>query len=165
MRFSIEHRFEVDLATFERHINDPALLARLAGVPGLARRELIEARDEGPVRRWRFRVHSDEDVPAAARAVLRPEMLAWVEESSYDARTHTFAWRIVPDHFRAIAHAHGTAAVAAEGERAVRRRIEGDVRIAVPLLGARIEAMIVARLRRSYDAVARAEAAFLAETR
>jgi hypothetical protein len=160
MRFTIEHRFDIDLATFERHLNDPALLARFAGVPGLAHRDLLEANNRGGLRSWRFRVRADEDVPPAARAVLRPELLTWVEESSYDPAARTIAWRIVPDHFRAYAEAHGIATLAPDGDRRVRRTIEGEVRVRVPLLGARIEAMIVERLRRSYDAVARAEADF-----
>ena len=162
MRFAIEHRFEVDLATFESHLNHPDLLARLRReVPGLADRALLDARAEGPIRTWRFRVRSNEDIPSPARKFLRPDLLSWVEESTYDDRTHAFRWRTVPDHFGEFVEASGTASLAPDGPSAVRRVIEGEVRVRVPLFAGTIESAIVLRLRRSYEAVARVERDFL----
>ena len=83
---------------------------------------------------------------AAARAILDPARLTWVDDSVLDRRTHRSRFEIVPDHYPDRLHCTGTVTLD-EREGVTRRRTEADLRVTVPLVGHWVEQAIVAGLR------------------
>ena len=164
MKFTLIHVFDIDRATFERWLNDPELLAMAKTIPNLAGRELVSYREDGKLRSWVFRNTASGEIPEAARALVKPEMLTWNEESTWDLDAHAFTWRIVPEHFAHLLDAHGSWSLTEEGAR-THRVIDGELRVKVPLVGRLIEEVIVGRVKQSFEAEASVQRRFYATKR
>jgi hypothetical protein len=87
----------------------------------------------------------------AARAILDPRRLTWIEVSVLDRATHRTEIRVVPDHYADRLHCTATATVQ-EQDGVTRRIVEGDLRVTVALVGSRVEHAIVAGLRKHAEA-------------
>src|SRR5688572_20413786 len=81
VRFRIEQVVAADPERVQAALVDPLFLERLASLPKLGRPELLEQRREGEVLHQRVRYRFAGDLNAAARAVLDPARLTWIEES------------------------------------------------------------------------------------
>jgi hypothetical protein len=162
MKFAIDHRFAASMEQLEHVLFAPSLYEALErGMPGIERIEPLERVDEGGVvrRRVRYTPRVGDKIPAFGRAVVKPSMLQWVEESTYDRARHRFDYRIVPnlpeawrDRFRSS----GCYELRTVGEE-VARHIDGDIDVRVPLLGRTVEKLLVREITDNF----RAEAAIL----
>lgn len=161
MKFTMTHTFEVDRPTFEKYLNDPELIEMARAIPALKTRALVDYRENGKLRTWRFRVDAATEIPERARAVVKPEMLAWIEESTWDPDRHLFTWQIHPTHFADRLECRGTWALFEEGPR-TRRVIEGDLRVKVLLVGRIVEEFVVARVKEQFEAEAEVQKRFYA---
>ena len=65
------------------------------------------------------------DLSSAVKAVVDPEQLTWVEESTLDRTTHRTTFRIVPDHYGRMLEASGTIDLVPDGDRRCRHRPAG----------------------------------------
>ena len=146
MHFRIEQLFDAPLLDVEDALIDPAFLASLAALPKLGRPTLLDQQPEGRLLRQRVRYAFAGDLSSAVRAVVDPERLTWVEDSTMDRARHHTSFRIVPDHYAHLLRAAGTFQLDPEGPTACRRVAEGDVQVAVPLVGKKVEAAIVSGL-------------------
>ena len=99
MRFSIEQRFAADVDAVARAYADPALYVALVGLPKLSRPEVVghdvEARPWCSQVRYQF----GGELSSAARAVIDPERLTWVERSTHDLARRRTTFTMVPDHY------------------------------------------------------------------
>jgi len=86
------------------------------------------------------------DLSGAVRAVVDPQRLTWVEDSTADSDTHLTTFKIVPDHYAKLLRAQGTFHLRG-APIGCTRLAEGDVDVSVPLLGRKVEAAIVSGLR------------------
>src|SRR5205823_463628 len=145
-RFTVENEFPVSVAAFEALLDSPELPARLVkAMPGVDAIEPLERHeDEREVRRRvRYRPNVDGKIPAFGRAVVKPSMLEWVEESVWDKAAHNYRYRIVPnlpEAWRDRFDSHGRYQLTAT-TRGVRRLIEGEIHVRVPLVGGLVEKM------------------------
>ena len=146
MRFRIVQRVAAPARAVQDALVDPAFLERLAQLPKLGRPELLSAERTGPTVRQRVRYQFAGDLNAAARAVLDPRRLTWVEDATVDLDRCRTAFRILPDHYAAKLTCSGTFTIVDEGDRAV-RTAEGDLRVkGVLLVGHKVEQAIVSGL-------------------
>ena len=145
MRFRVEQRVAAPLADVEDALVDPAFLARLGDLPRLGAPVVLSSDDDGGTVRQRVRYRFAGELSPAVTAVVDPERLTWVEETTYDRRTHRGAHRIVPDHYAGRLRASYTTALEADGG-GTRRRTEGELTVRFPLVGGRVERAIVAGL-------------------
>src|SRR5262245_4639804 len=101
MKIEMVHSFEVSRDVYEKNINHPTLLEMCKGrLPYMKSRELVQVTDPTPdQRKWRFRVESDYDLPAAARKVIG-DKLGWFEESVFDRKEHLVKFQVIPDVFK-----------------------------------------------------------------
>lgn len=151
MRFRIEQRFRAPLAAVEAAYVDPAFLARLASLPKLGAPTLLDQVVDGDLVHQKIRFRFTGDVSSAVRRVVDPARLTWVEESTFDRRTHVTTWRIVPDHYAGMIRCAGTFRLTEEddggsGAGATRRTAEADIKVNVPLVGGKVERAIVSGL-------------------
>lgn len=147
MRFEIEQRFSAPLIDVEAAFYDPALLEPIAALSPLGRPELLEQVENGPTVRRRIRYAFTGHLSGAARAVVDPHRLTWVEVSVLDRTTHRTEIEIVPDHYRDRLHCAATVTMH-EQDGVTRRVTQGDLRVTVAFVGARVEHAIVAGLRK-----------------
>lgn len=146
MHFEIEQRFAAPLVDVEAAFLDPALLAPIAELSPLGRPELLEQVDDGATVRRRVRYQFTGHLSGAARAILDPHRLTWVEVSTLDRATHTTLIEIVPDHYPDRLQC-AAAATLDEQDGVTHRVLEGDLRVTVALVGGRVEHAIVDGLR------------------
>ena len=123
----------------------------LADVGALKERELLSQRhrSDGSVKR-RVRCVLGIAVAGPARRFLGNSDPAWVEEATWSPQAMRWDWVIHPEVAKELLDAKGAIEVEANGEGAS-RRVSGEVRIKVPIYGARVEGVIVEGIRHAYD--------------
>ncbi len=145
MRFRIEQRFRHPVDDVVATLTDPAFLARMAELPKLGRPELLAREEDGPRLTMQVRYAFAGELSGAVRRVVDPARLTWVEHSVTDRETARTSFRIVPDHYAAMLRCSGAFAVSAAPPGTI-RTAEGEVRVTVPLVGARVEGAIISGL-------------------
>lgn len=167
-RFVVEDRFDATTSEFVALLEDPAFYDRLqAAMPGLERIEPLTREDDGAIvrKRVRYTPRTEGKIPAFGRALIKPSMLSWIEESTFDKTERRFSYRIVPNlpsGWRDRFDTHGEYRLTDENGR-VLRRIEGEIHVRVPLLGGRVERMLRREVETNFRAEAVAIAAWLRE--
>jgi hypothetical protein len=157
MHFEVEQRFTAAADAVIRLYADAAFYDRLQGLPKIGRPvvlDRIEATDQVTLRvQYRF----TGDLPSAARAFIEPDKLTWVEETVYDLARATSRSRLIADHYADRFTASATSAFTRDPSdpSSSRRRVEGDVKVRVPLVGGKVEAAIVSGLQDHLDDEAR----------
>lgn len=161
MRFALEHHYRAEADAVARAYADPALYARLGAGSVLAPPEVLDRRDEGDDVVLRIRYRFVGDLSAAVRAVLDPDRLTWVDESTHDLAARTVAFRLVADHYADRFSCTGTYRFEADGAGTV-RRTEAGLLVRAPLVGGRVERVLVGDLSAHLAAEVAGVEAFLA---
>lgn len=146
MKFAIEQRFAGDIDAIARAYADPALYEAFDGLPKLTRPEVVshKAHEDTVVLEVRYRFGGD--LSPAARAVIDPERLTWVERSTHDlARRHT-TFTMIPDHYADRFRCQGSYRFSPVKGGCVRQG-EGDLRVRALLVGGAVEGAIVSGLK------------------
>ncbi|MEW5947258.1 MAG: DUF2505 family protein [bacterium] len=152
MKFKLTHHFDVNTEKFEKLTTDTNLQDYIDTLPNLKEREDLEViEDERYVRR-KVRNFAIGVIPKEIRHVLKPRMLSWIEESVYDKLKHEFEWKITPYYFRDVFKCSGTYKYIDESDSRMRREIEGDLTISVPVIGPIAERYIIRELRKNFEA-------------
>ncbi len=146
-RFALDVAYAVDPDRLARAYADPALYAAFAGLPRADQPEVVDHRVDGDVVELRVRWRFSAPLSSAARRVIDPDKLSWVEASTHDLATRSVTFRMLPDHYADRFSCSGSYRFepARSGGGAV-RRITGDLRVKAPLVGRAVEAAIVSGL-------------------
>lgn len=162
MKFEISHSFEASPEELAEAMLDENYQESLADVGALKARELLSQRrrSDGTVKR-RVRCVLGVAISGPARTFLGKSDPAWVEEATWSPQTMTWEWVIRPEVAKELLDAKGAIEVKANGEGAS-RRVSGEVKIRVPIYGARVEGLIVEGIRHAYDEEAERLRAWLA---
>lgn len=161
MRFSIDQDFTQPVDAVVRAFAAPELYAALEDLPKLSRPEVVSHRADGDTVELELRYRFSGELSSAARAVLDPGRLSWVERSTYDLSTAAGSFTMVPDHYRDRLRCQGTFRFEAV-DGGSRRRCEGDLRVRAPLVAGAVERAIVSGLREHLDEQVPVVEAFLA---
>jgi hypothetical protein len=116
---------------------------------------------------WRAKA----DVPTAAQAIIKPEMLAWDDKAVWDEATWTCDWQTIPHFFTERIKCAGRNTFVVDGNNCV-LQIRGDLEVdvkglpGVPRLlastvGAAIEKFVVALLTPNLTSVSKGLEAYL----
>lgn len=146
MRFKIEQRFAAEVDAVARAYADPELYAALVGLPKLTQPEVVghEAHGDTVVLEVRYRFGGD--LSPAARAVIDPARLTWVERSTHDLADRRATFTMVPDHYGDRFRCEGSYRFDAV-DGGCRRRGDGDLRVKALLVGGAVEGAIVSGLQ------------------
>ena len=147
MRFRIEQRLRGSADAVQDVFVDPAFLVELSGLPKVGGAELVDARHDGHLLHRRIRYRFTGELSPAARAVIHPERLTWIEESTLDRQHHRTTWRIVPDHYPDRITCAGTFVLLEADPGRTTRVADADLKVHLALLGGRVEQAIVSGLR------------------
>lgn len=160
MRFTLDQHFTAESDAVARAFADPALYHSFHDLPKMSRPEVLahEARGHEVLLQIRYRFKGD--LSPAARAVLDPHRLSWVEHASHDLATRTTTFRMVPDHYGDRFRCSGSYRFEPDGT-GTRRHCEGDLRVKAPLVRAAVERAIVSGLREHLEDEAAVVEAFL----
>jgi hypothetical protein len=146
MRFSIEQRFAADVDAVARAYADPALYAALDGLPKLSDPEVVGHDVDGDIVVMQVRYRFGGELSSAARAVIDPARLTWVERSTHDLERRSTTFTMVPDHYADRFQCKGSYRFEAD-VGGCRRQGEGDLRVKAFLVAGAVEGAIVSGLK------------------
>ena len=149
MEFSLEQQFPAPVDEVIAAYVDPTLYDRMVGMARVEPPQVLDVTRKGDVVVVRARFRFIADVPSAARPLVDPDRLTWIDESSYDLVTHQSVTRLLPDHYadRLSASANSRFDPDPADPRHTVRRIVGELRVRAPLVAGRVERAIVDGLR------------------
>jgi len=158
MHFEIVHEFDIPLDALELAVISPTLCTelarRLSNMEGIQQKEHVLQGDRLE-RVWSYRANIR--LPDFAKAYVTPEMMAWDERSNYDIMMHSAELTITPHmkpSFRKYFTASGTYVLTTLESGRTKRTITGTIELRVPVLQQVAEKLIVAEVRKTFDAEA-----------
>ena len=153
MRFSFEQRYAAPPDVVMAAFTDPELYPTYHGLTKVAPPEVISCRDDGDEVHLRLQMRFIAPLNSAVTAVVDPAKLTWVQDELYDPAAGRVAVRFDPDNYADRISCSGSylfTADPADANRTV-RRIEGDFKVKVFLVGGQVEKAMVSGLREHYD--------------
>lgn len=153
MRFRLRHAYTADPDQVAAAYASSELYDAFEDLPRAAAPEVLErtASPDGRTVRLRVRWRFAADLAPAARAVVDPAKLTWVEESTHDLDARTVSWVLRPDHYKDRFSGQGTYRFEAAGT-GTERVTDGELRIKAPLVARVVENAIVSGLDEQLDA-------------
>ena len=142
MRFTVDQRFAADASAVARAYADPELYAHQEDGPKLARPEVVAHEVDGDVVRLQVRYRFRGELSAAARAILDPARLSWVEHSVHDLAAGTTTFVLRPDSYADRFRCEGSLRINPV-EGGSRRQGTGELRVKAPLVGGTVERTLV----------------------
>jgi hypothetical protein len=148
MRFTVDQRLQAPIDRVEAALADPAWYQAVAASPAVWEPTLLQAEDDGQSLHLRVRYRFRGELNAAARAVLDPARMSWVEESTLDRQRHHIDLRMKPDHYEGKLSFTGSIDLSAIGDgSSTARRLQGDVKVRMLLVAGQVERAIVSGLK------------------
>jgi hypothetical protein len=154
MRFHAEHRFAASVGAVVALLVDPAFHRQLQ-LPDLELLEVVNTRTQGDQSLLRLRYDFVGHLDPIAKRLLGGRKLTWLQDLRLDRTTGSgqLSFQADADPQRL----HGTADVTMEAhDGGTLRRLDGELIVAVPLIGGRAEHRIVPGLLRRLDIEAQA---------
>ncbi|CAN5621284.1 hypothetical protein BH20ACT2_BH20ACT2_08020 [soil metagenome] len=145
MRFQLGQRFAAPVTDVADAFCDPRFYAELAELPKLGQHELLDRRVDGDRVHLQVRYRFAGELSAAARAVLDPERLTWVEHAEHDLAARVVTFHIRPDHYADRLTCHGRYRFEPDGDGTV-RLADGEVKVKALLVAGAVERAIVTGL-------------------
>jgi Protein of unknown function (DUF2505) len=146
MQFTIEQTLHATPSDVQDMLLDPAFLAARAQLPKLGDSEVLERTQDATSAHLRVRMRFVGELSSAVTAVVDPAKLTWVDEATFDFAAHTGRHEIIPDHYpdRLSATYDDTVTTNGDGSR---RELRGELSVRVPIVGGRVERVIVEGLQ------------------
>lgn len=149
--FKLEHEFPtISLDQFVAHLNDPKLNRMLEEGLDFSERKLISTKESPTEIKWVFRVKKSSQLPKAIQKIVKDETFSWEESSRFVRKENCIYWEIVPDSKIFKFHGEGVFRFKPVG-KGVKRIMEGEVSVEIPLVGKMVENFIVNELVKSYE--------------
>ncbi len=163
MRFEVTQRIAAPVAAVAAAFCDPAYYEALGSAPKLGVPEVLDRKESGDVVVMRVRFRFSGELSSAARAVLDPAKLTWVERSRHDLASNVVDFELQPDHYAdRLSCRGGYRLVAARDDPgATIRTAEGDVKVRARLVGGQVEKALVSGLEEHLEAESAIVAAFV----
>lgn len=150
MHFELTQRFDASVPDVAEAFCDPGFYGVLAELPNLGRPDVLSRTVEGARVKLAVRYRFAGDLSSAAKAVLDPAKLTWVEQSVHDLDSHEVTFVQVPDHYADRFSCSGRYSFRADGAGTV-RDAEGDVKVRALLVGSSVERAIISGLKDHLD--------------
>ncbi len=99
MHFRVEQSIDAPRDGVTAALIDPRFYEALAAIPDLGSPAVIDLHDHEDDVVLRVRYEFAGTLSPAVRAVLDPDRLTWVQETTMHPRAHRADFRIIPDHY------------------------------------------------------------------
>jgi hypothetical protein len=163
MDFRIDQKIAAPLADVERALLDREFIDATSVLPKLGAPEVIQLDVDGDSARARVRYRFTAELSHAVTRVIDPRNLTWVDDSNWDLAAHRARHRIVPDHYGDRLEASYDVALTAQYDT-TRRVVTGVLKVHVPLVGGRVEQVIVDGLKEHADGEAKLLASWVSRS-
>jgi hypothetical protein len=149
MRFTIEQQFSSSPTEVVGALTDPDLYATYKGLSKVAPPEVLEVDEKGGLVHLSLRMRFIADLPSAARRVVDPAKLSWVQDERYDVEQLKASVLFRPDNYADRFSCSGGYTFESNGGGCV-RRATGDLKIRMLLVGGQVENAMVSGLREHF---------------
>jgi hypothetical protein len=149
MQFRIAHRFGVAPRVYWDETRDPALDQQMAEA-GEIDVHVLERRREGSHVHDRLRVSPRKELPSVAQRALGTARFSYVQVVDSDDDHMTTVWQVLPDVLAEKVTCRGTSRVV-DAPGGCERIIDGEIKVAIPLVGGSIEKVVLDQLEKSYE--------------
>jgi hypothetical protein len=146
MKFDVKQQFDADAAAVMGCYSSSEMYEQLPEFGKISRPDLLDRTATGDTVRIRLRYKFTADLPTAALAIIDPDRLTWVEETTYDLAGLTSRVKLLPDHYASKLEAAASARFVDRGDGSI-RNVAGDLRVRVLLVGGQVERAIVDGLK------------------
>ena len=166
MDFELSQRIDAEAAAIASAFVDRDYYVELARLPKLGKPEVLALQHDGTNAHLEVRYRFTGDLSAAARAVLDPAKLTWVEVSDHDLVAHRISFVLKPDNYADRFSCRGRSRLdpADEDAGVTVRRTQGQLKVRAPLVAGQVERAIVSGLSEHLEAEAQLLASWLAAT-
>ena len=161
MQFEREHEFAGTVEQVASLMSDPNFQTML-DLPDLSRPDVVAHDVDGTSHWLTLRYEYIGQLDPIAQKVVGGRKLTWVQDLRIDVATGVGTLGFSADGVGGRADGTATVTITATGDDACRRRIAGDFRIRIPLVGGKAERAIVPGLERRLDVEAAEVSAELA---
>jgi hypothetical protein len=163
MRFDVRQRIAAPVDAVAAALCDPGYYALLGTAPKLGVPEVLDRQVDGDHVVLRVRYRFAGELSSAARAVLDPNKLTWVDESRHDLVAHAVTFVLKPDHYADRLSCRGNYRLEADPAEPTRtiRTATGDLKVRAALVAGSVERALVSGLKEHLDAEAGIIAAFV----
>jgi NAD(P)-dependent dehydrogenase (short-subunit alcohol dehydrogenase family) len=155
VEFGREHEFGGTVAQVASLMSDPTFQTGL-DLPDLARPDVVAHEVDGTTHRLTLRYAYVGQLDPIAQKVVGNRALTWVQDLLIDVATGAGTLQFSADGVGGRADGIATVTITATGDASCRRRIAGEFRIRIPLVGGKAERAIVPGLERRLDVEAAA---------
>lgn len=148
VRFHLEQRFAVPADAVMDAFADPGFYPELAKLPNVGEPAVVSCARDGTVVRMQVRYRFTGDLSAAARRVIDPHRLTWVDHSTIDLAARRAVFDMRADHYADRFRCNGAYTVDDTGSGASQRLVDGELSVRAPLVGRAVERAILSGLER-----------------
>ncbi len=162
MKFHCVHRFSASARRYWSATDTDTCNADIDRATAVTRETLEETRLTGR-RRQRVRSVPDRRLPGVVARAIGSDRLVLIQELDYDDEKLVLKFRAIPE-ARKVAgsvRCEGTLTVRDRGDGTCERVVKGEISVAIPLVGRKIEKQVVDQLTDGYDRNAKAISAWL----
>lgn len=157
MKFKIEQPIMCAMSSVEEAYLQPEFYARLGELDTIGAPEVLKmAPDERDpeVIQLQVRYCFTGNLSSAARAVIDPRKLTWVDHTELDKKLHEMRFRMVPDHYQDRLECHGRHRFESSPGSRTTQIMEGEIEVRFPLVGGAVERAIIDGLKKNLVAEA-----------
>lgn len=164
MRFTVEQRFAAGAEETAAAFTDPELYAGFAALPKVSVPDVLARERDGDLVRLRVRYRFAGELSSAARTVIDPAKLTWVDESVHDVARRHVRFVLHPEHHGDRFRCSGDYRIEPDAE-GCRRHATIDLKVSAPFVGGAVERAIASGLREHLADEAEVVEAYLAARR
>lgn len=146
MRFTVDQHLRTDPDATARAFTEPALYAGFAALPKVSVPDVLACERDGDLVRMRIRYRFAGTLSSAARAIIDPTRLTWVDESVHDLARRDVRFELRPDHYGERFRCRGEYRIEPTPE-GCRRRATIDLEVSAPFVRRAVEGAIASGLR------------------
>lgn len=150
MKLSLRQQFSFPADVVAAGFTDPGLYPWFAKLPKVGVPEVLTRVVEGSRVRMRIRYRFGGDLSPAARALIDPSKLTWVDESVHDLDTCTVTFELHPDAYGERFRCRGRYSFT-DTPSGCERSAEIDLKVSFPVVGRAVENAIASGLREHLD--------------
>ena len=161
MKLHIENVFDATPQELWDLFNSKEFEDRLEETSGV-RMTTLEENIEGDVEERRIECKSKKELPGFMAKVLGAKHLTYTQINKLDRSKDKLWWQVIPMAMSDKVTAEGTTVVTAEGDQS-RRVVSGEISVRIPLIGGRIEKVILGEVEASYQRAAELAESLIAE--
>ena len=159
--FKIVHDFNTDPASYWKVFLHEPYNVELYDRIGVKERTVLDRSEDARTVKWSIRIVPKRDLPTVIKKIVGGD-LGYTEISTLHRDENWIDVKVVPSLMKERTTIKAKYTLVPVGDKKVRRTFEGDIHIDLPLVGKKVEAVILEDMQRSYDVAAKVTSEWLA---